>query len=239
MRNLRSQLLGLLSSVFTATAVLSLVTLPAVEAQQVSVSGGQSLATTSTPQFAALEINHATANTVTCSGGQCTIEGVQISTASNTQTLTGKSIASSQLTGTATNDSASAGVLGEYISSTVASGSAVSLTSPTAATITSITLTAGDWDVSGMCAFTPGATTSITQVVCNYSLTTNTLELSNNERFSILSYGAMVPVNAIAFPGPRARFSVSGSTTVYLVGRGIFTVSTLAAYGTITARRVR
>jgi hypothetical protein len=38
---------------------------------------------------------------------------------------------------------------------------------------------------------------------------------------------------------PRKRFSLSGTTTVYLVAKATFSAGTVGAYGGITARRVR
>src|SRR5690349_16625741 len=64
------------------------------------------------------------------------------------------------LAGTATNDDAAAGKIGEYIESEVLSGSAVSLTTNTAANITSISLTAGDWDVWGAAVYQLGSGTT-------------------------------------------------------------------------------
>lgn len=52
----------------------------------------QSIATSSTPQFAGIELSHATQNTLTASGGILSIEGVAIPTISNSATLTNKTI---------------------------------------------------------------------------------------------------------------------------------------------------
>ena len=53
-----------------------------------------------------------------------------------------------QVIGTGTNDNAAAGIVGEFITATVAVGGAVALVTATANTVTSITLTPGDWDMS-------------------------------------------------------------------------------------------
>src|SRR4029077_4886616 len=52
-----------------------------------------------------------------------------------------------QLLGTATNDNATAGNVGEYIESVIPAGAAIAITSATNTNLTSISLTAGDWDV--------------------------------------------------------------------------------------------
>src|SRR5262245_57492548 len=62
--------------------------------------------------------------------------------------------------GTSTNDSAAAGYVGELMESEVLTGSAVSLTNNTAANVTSLSLTAGDWDVWGSVAFNAVAGTA-------------------------------------------------------------------------------
>ena len=59
-------------------------------------------------------------------------------------------ITAGQIVGTATNDSATAGNVGEYVSSAVTPAYPITLTSTQYADVTSISLTAGDWDVTGM-----------------------------------------------------------------------------------------
>jgi hypothetical protein len=142
--------------------------------------------------------------------------------------------------GTATNDNAAAGEIGEYNEASVASGSAVALTSGVAKTITSISLpSAGDWEVSGQVAFTSTATTSFTIVAGSLSLTTDTSSsiLGRwNQTVSAAFVPNGVPVSTVFGP---SRFSVSGATTVFLVGFAQFTVSTAGGYGIIRYRRAR
>lgn len=142
--------------------------------------------------------------------------------------------------GTATNDDAVAGNIGEIIESTVLVGSAVSLTTATPADVTSISLTAGDWDVWGNIWYTPGATTSITIHQGAVNTTSATLPTAPGAGANYKVVEAATVPNAIfgEFVGQR-RLSLSGTTTVYLVTQATFTVSTLAAYGYIGARRVR
>lgn len=145
--------------------------------------------------------------------------------------------------GTAAGDDASAGSVGEFISSTVLSGSAISLSTTTAANITSISLTAGDWDVCWTLAFQTGASTSLTDVRGASSSTSATLPNVGTAvtPYTIMQFNAFVPgVTTFAFGGGlQGRVSLSGTTTIYLVARGTFSVSTLVAYGAISARRVR
>jgi hypothetical protein len=146
-----------------------------------------------------------------------------------------------QLAGTTTNNNASSGNIGEYISSVIASGSAVSLTTNTNANVTSISLTAGDWDVSGFVAFVGGSTTTVAFVTGSISLTSGTIDTSADRQDSIFYNSATIFTTLIAantITGP-SRFSLSGTTTVFLIARAGFGTSTCSAYGTIRARRVR
>lgn len=142
--------------------------------------------------------------------------------------------------GTGTNDSAAAGIVGEIIESTVLVGSVVALTTATSANVTSISLTAGDWDVWGNVWFNPAATTSITRMQGAINTTSATLPTAPGAgaRFAH-SQAALVPNAQIGYPVGQLRISLSGTTTVYLVAEATFTVSTLGAYGYIGARRVR
>jgi predicted nucleic acid-binding protein len=69
-----------------------------------------------------------------------------------------------QAPATQTNDSAAAGKVGEFITSNIVVGSAVALTTGTAANVTSVSLTAGDWDVCGEVDLSTAATTNVTGV---------------------------------------------------------------------------
>lgn len=141
--------------------------------------------------------------------------------------------------GTATNDSANAANVGEYIESVIVVGSAVALVSATPKTVTSISLTAGDWDVSANIGFNPAASTSATVLVASASLTTNTVDATNG-RFSALLFPATVTAGTNwGLPLQPVRFSLSGTTTIFLVASSTFTVSTMGAYGLLRARRVR
>jgi hypothetical protein len=144
------------------------------------------------------------------------------------------------LIGTTAADSASAGTVGEYIESVIASGSATSLTTSTSKSITSITLTAGDWDVTGSVSFVGTSTTSYTFIQSSLSTTNNTNDITNG-RAATQDISAVVPGAGTDYilPIQTCRFNVSGSTTVYLIGTATFTASTCTAYGMIRARRIR
>lgn len=141
--------------------------------------------------------------------------------------------------GTATNDNAAAGEIGEFISSTVLAGSAVSLTSGAAANITSISLTAGDWDCSGLTVSNPNAATTQSG---NYgwisSVSATVPTVPNNGGIGAALYAA--PAGSGVFVAvPTHRISLASTTTTYLSTLSVFAVNTNSAYGWIGCRRAR
>ena len=145
------------------------------------------------------------------------------------------------LNGSITNDSAAIGVVGEYQSANILIGGAVNLTINTPANITSLSLTAGDWDVWGLVGFTLGASTSITILQGGVSATSTGIPLVSSGGMFSYEASPTVPGSAasLAFDVPANRFSLSTTTTVYLTTSATFTVSTVGAYGIIQARRRR
>lgn len=150
-----------------------------------------------------------------------------------------------QNVGTATNDSAGVGIIGEFITATVAVGGAVSLTTATPANVTSISLTAGDWDVNAQVVHNAAATTNVTIVQIGISVTSATLPTQaggsgiGTDPLAIERRAASVPGGALTTAVSPVRVSLAATTTIYLVVNDTFTVSTMSAYGTIRARRVR
>lgn len=147
-------------------------------------------------------------------------------------------------TGTATNDSASSGKIGEYLSSTLLTGSELTLTTGTTRTITSLALTAGDWDVSGVVVFNPAPTTVTSALVAAVVDTTNTVSgvlVPSNNEFDVqgLANASLTGGDHISVAIPSYRISISGSQTFYITGTAVFTTAAMAAYGAIWARRVR
>lgn len=145
-----------------------------------------------------------------------------------------------QIPGTTTNDNASAGNIGEYVESVVPTGSAVSITTATAKDVTTISLTAGDWDISANVSYNGTSTTSFTVVTASISTSANTTDFTNG-RASVLTIPATVAGagDDYALPVQPVRFSLSATTTIHLVAQAVFTASTTTAFGIIRARRVR
>jgi len=134
---------------------------------------------------------------------------------------------------------ATAGDVGEYITATLALGSETSLTTATGKTVISISLTAGDWDVWGTMVHKIAATTNITLLTCSIGTVDNTLNAAVEQRNHVAYPGVVIGAGSITQNAPMTRISVSGTTTVYLVALDVFSVSTISAYGFISARRVR
>lgn len=146
--------------------------------------------------------------------------------------------------GTITNDSVQAGSISEFVTATVPVGSAVALTTAVAANVTSISLTAGDWDVSSVVDFNlAGATPTVLQ--SGPSLSTGVLPtqpggagLGTDGLTSMLST-VVAGTGVIVLGGNLVRLSIASTTTVFLVASATFSVGTIGAYGTIRARRKR
>lgn len=137
--------------------------------------------------------------------------------------------------GTQTNDNASVGNVGESIFNSAAS---VSLTNATTANITTISLTAGDWDVRGQVQFSPAGSTTMTSLAAGISQTSAVLPNYNTGSAASLTLpftaGAGQYLNLASW-----RISLAATTTIYLVANAGFAVSTMQAFGYIAARRVR
>lgn len=156
----------------------------------------------------------------------------------NTLQVSGVTVSRGQFPGTSTSDNATAGNIGELIESSIASGSAVSMTTATPANITSISLTAGDWDVWGNVWITLNGGTTTTQLIGAINTTSATLPTAPGAgAYTQLNTGTVG--QPWGWPAGQRRISISGTTTVYLVGQASFSGSTLSMYGYIGARRVR
>ncbi|MGH7755288.1 MAG: LamG-like jellyroll fold domain-containing protein [Vulcanimicrobiaceae bacterium] len=138
--------------------------------------------------------------------------------------------------GTITNDNATAGFVGEVISSVLPVGTPVTLTTATTANVTSIFLTAGDWDVTGVVDYIPAAATT-TNFKQGSSSTSATL--GGQDSYTQVPLSTTAFSTTVGLEIPTQRYSLAGPTTVYLVAQATFSAGGVTAYGTIRARRVR
>lgn len=141
--------------------------------------------------------------------------------------------------GTNTNNDAAAGYVGEYITSAVAAGAGPALTTGTAANVTSISLTAGDWLVTAQAYVTMATSTSYTNVNYSISSTSATMDFTPGKWINFSTPAAVIGNTHITFGAMTYRLSLASTTTIYLVAQSTFTVSTAAAWGTISGRRLR
>ncbi len=166
----------------------------------------------------------------------------QLGTALTDETGTGVAVFNNapNLIGTNTNNNAAAGSIGEVIESNVAIGSAVSLVNSTGKTVTSISLTAGDWDVWGNVGVIQAASTTMSFMEAGISAVDNTPPTAPaGGAFMTLSLTFATGATSQVFPVGRTRISIASTTTYYLVVRAAFATSTATAYGYIGARRAR
>ncbi len=170
------------------------------------------------------------------------------------QTISGTKTFDGQLIGkgTATNDSAAAGYIGEYFEN-VRSTNSPSITSATVCSVdsgnstfndngeTGIALTAGDWDILGTVTFTYGGATITTNVQIwigtgkGTSATGSVASQNTTELITTFSAGA-----GLTLITPVWRVSISSPTTYYLKAYTVHASGTgVTAIGSIRARRIR
>jgi hypothetical protein len=140
-----------------------------------------------------------------------------------------------QLPGTATNDNADAGDIGEFLSNTA---SGVSLMNGTPAQVGTLSLTAGDWDIWGSVIFSPAATTTSASIIGAVSLTSASANSIASPCFVQVSYAGTAGANQ-NLPMAPCRVTVATTTSVFVNIDAFFSVSTATGSGTIFARRVR
>jgi hypothetical protein len=146
----------------------------------------------------------------------------------------------SGIIGTTTNDSAAAGSVGEFISSTILSGSSLSLPNNTNTDVTSISLTAGDWDLWGNLVFMGNVSTSVNITLGWINSLSATQPNASFTAYNNFGSGSMVFASGnYGFTIPYQRISLSTTTIIYLSVYSFFTVSTQNVFGGIYARRAR
>lgn len=142
---------------------------------------------------------------------------------------------------TTTNDNASSGQLGEFKSSIISSGSAVTAVSTIPVNVTSISLTSGDWDVWGNVNFVNLG--SVTHAVYGWisAISATPPPIPDASLFSGLNASTntlFTFLNGTGFSVPFQRFSLSTTTTIYLTSV-VNSNSNCSVCGGIYARRAR
>lgn len=149
------------------------------------------------------------------------------------------------LDGVVDGNPAPAGQVGEQLATTVTSASAVAVSTGTAKDVASLALTPGEWLVQGLVHHKPAGTTNVTQLRSSISATVDTEGTQAGaggigaEGLVVLNQAAAVPAGDVSQVIPPVRVIITANTTLHLVAKDTFTVSTMGVYGSITARRVR
>jgi hypothetical protein len=140
--------------------------------------------------------------------------------------------------GTATNDNVQSASVGEYLESFTL---ATPLTTGTLTNLASISLTAGDWDVTGIASFIPAASTVTVVTLAGINTVSATTKVISGGFVNIAEIwpAQNTPVGTMNLTAPVTRISLAATTTVYLVGQANFSTSTMTANGYVRARRVR
>lgn len=156
----------------------------------------------------------------------------------NTDVIVSQSSGAVMIRGTATNDDASAGYVGEEIRSSITTATNFP-TSGNYGDLTSISLTAGDWDVTAqILAIQNGSTTTAVEVgISSTSGNSGTGLVAADNQLDF------TPPNATTNPTVATianyRVPVSGTTTYYLKYRATYSAGNPQARGRLSARRRR
>lgn len=132
--------------------------------------------------------------------------------------------------------SAAAGVIGEFMSSIVPFASRITLSSNTTATVTSFTLTPGDWDLSG-----EATVSDIGSVIVDASAANIVAQAVVNLGTDgvIVFSGVTNSIGGDSMTVPRVRINTPTNCLASLVIRMRFSGAAPGAYGTLSARRMR
>lgn len=140
------------------------------------------------------------------------------------------------LAGTAVNTSGSQ-------SGTHTGTTTVPLTTDTFANITGISLSAGDWDVSGIIWYGGNVATTVNYLYSAISTTSasgaSSITGSDSIATSIKNGATIFTISNESVRVGPTRLSLASTTTVFLVALSGFGVNTEIAWGSIRARRVR
>lgn len=175
--------------------------------------------------------------------------GTKDNSAASTAFVTAVAGTIGQIPGTTTNDNANPGNVGEYREAIVSGGAPTALTRFTPTLLTTLSLTAGDWNVWGAATFM-GQTNDISVGLIAASLSSgssppadldasNISELTGNN--SLMFQSANIPTCT----PPLKRFSFAVTTNIYMMVYAGYTASAtnpsskVNCFGAIRSRRAR
>jgi len=135
---------------------------------------------------------------------------------------------------------AAAGLVGEIIRSSIVAASSIGLSTGTAANVTSIALTAGDWMISGSVAFPISGATTVQYQRAAVGTTSATFPTDEMGAVSSVEHGTTINgTNPTVVSITPIHINLSAAQTWYLIAQSAFGASTMRAYGTIRAQRIR
>jgi hypothetical protein len=135
------------------------------------------------------------------------------------------------IAGVINGSNAAAGQVGEFITADRLTN--LALTTNVTTNIVSVSLTAGDWDVSGNLYLSTSAGCSQFQVA------TNPTQGSSWSGFAEVAATGAAALAGGALATGTVRLSLTVTTTVWLTAQATFTSGTCNAQGTLNARRAR
>jgi hypothetical protein len=147
-------------------------------------------------------------------------------------------------TGTTSGNNAPAGDNGEYASAITLVASEVDV-STAAANVVTLSLTAGDWDVSGeFWVDTANGTATISgNTRCAITQTSGTIATTPADSTASVGgfFSPLATTSAVMFKLPvgPTRISLTTTTNIFLVGQTGVSAGTAKGYGILRARRVR
>jgi len=143
--------------------------------------------------------------------------------------------------GWGSNSGAATGYVGEEINSTVSTYTNYTTTA-TYQELTSITLTAGDWDVSAFFTYSSNSATITAASNAVFVISTTTASASGATEGLNISYvpqAALLGTSKFSDSIAPYRIGLAGTTTIYLNTQATFTVGNPQFVGTLRARRIR
>ncbi len=156
--------------------------------------------------------------------------GVVVTSISFSNTATGG------IKGTTTNDSAPSGTVGEYKSSSFQNVSSTS--SGNIGDYTSISLAAGDWDVTACVDFEINGA-NVTGIIYFISTTSGASFAGTTQGDNLFDLGPAITGGGSSMCISNWRLSHATTESVYFKMDNTFTVATPKIYGRISARRIR
>lgn len=206
------------------------------------VIGSGAAGTGGTGTVGAVTIKQGSDTALSCTTAEaCTL---QSNGTNQNLTLNGSGTAGVIISGRTDAAAAAAGKVGEVITQLVPIGSEVSLSTGTAAVVSTISLTAGDWDVSAVVNLDCGSCTSVATSTQEISINSGTgcsspAQVSDGSELFLSPLVITTSSTKLGGSIPLKQFNVSSTTTVCSVATATFSAGTMKGWGVIIARRRR